>query len=181
MSFCDTTCTYTFFSVRHDKKTICEGREWTFANGCLFSQPCDKSVRQLPFLSVTVNYMIPNESAYSLLFVSGSWLFVYWRKRAETLQTHFSVFCADSGSCCLQILIMFTYLFSKLPAKLRSFFQNRADLCEFLSFHADILLFLLLVFVIYVTIEQLIEIILPCKRPEVERSFVVWDEGRMMA
>ena len=71
MYFCDTTCTCTFFSVRHDKKTICEGREWTFANVCLFSQPCDrsasrrvtlesfkKSVRQLLFLSVVDNYMI---------------------------------------------------------------------------------------------------------------------------
>ena len=40
------------------QKTICEGREWTFANVCLFSRPCDKSVRQLLFLSVVDNYMI---------------------------------------------------------------------------------------------------------------------------
>ena len=111
----------------------CEGREWTFANVCLFSQPCDKSVRQLLFLSVVDNYMISYESAYSLLFVSGSWIIINWRKWAETLQTHFSVSCADCGRCCWLILIMFIYLFQKLAAKLLKFLQNRATLSIFFT------------------------------------------------
>ena len=125
-------------------KKICEGREWTFANVCLFSQPCDrpasrrvtlesfkKSVRQLLFLSVVDNYMISYESAYSLLFVSGSWLFVYWRKWAETLQTHFSVSCADCGNCCLLILFMFYLLVSKTGCKIT---KISSESCSFMQF-----------------------------------------------
>ena len=165
MSLCDTTCTYTFFSVRHDKIWVCEGREWTFANVCLFSQPCDrsashrvtlesikKSTRQVSFLSLVDNYMISDESAYSLLFVSGS-CFVCWRRWAETLQTHFSVVCADRGSCCLLILTMFFILFQNLAAKLIRFPQNLADFWIFLLFHDVIILFLLLQPLVYVIIE----------------------------
>ena len=109
MSFCDTTCTYTFFSVRHDKIWVCEGREWTVANVCLFSQPCDKYVRQLLFLLLVDNYMIPDESAYSLLFVSGSCLFA--EENEPKPYKLISQFCADNGNCRLLILIMFIYLF----------------------------------------------------------------------
>ena len=109
MSFCDTTCTYTFFSVRHDDKTICEGREWTLANGCQYSSHAT-SPYACYFFSlfwiITWFWWV----CLLALFVSGS-CFCLLRKWAETLQTHSSVFCAVSGNCCLLIVIMFIALF----------------------------------------------------------------------
>ena len=93
------------------QKTICEGREWTFANVCLFSQPCDrsasrrvtlesfkKSVRQLLFLSLVDNYMILMSLLTRFCLFRAPDCF-FWRKWAETLQTHFSVSCAVCGNC----------------------------------------------------------------------------------
>ena len=61
--------------------------------------------------------MIPNESAYSLLFVSGSWMIVYWRRWAETRQTHFPAFCANIGNCCSLFIIMFLKFIFEIDRK----------------------------------------------------------------
>lgn len=63
--YCDTTCTYTFCSVRHDceKRSAKEENE-RHATTTLLSAIVISSL-SLAFLFVVVNYMMFNESAYS--------------------------------------------------------------------------------------------------------------------
>ena len=130
----------------------CEGREWTYATACLFSQPCDKSVRQLLFSWWWIITWFLMSLLTRFCFVSGSWLIVNWRKWAETLQTHFSVSCAECGKSCLLILVMYIYLF-KTGCKITTFSPNLCRFIELFLLRSDILLFLPRKSIFYVTME----------------------------
>jgi len=173
MSFCDTTCTFTFFSVRHDQiKSVKEENEPLLTAVYI---PAMRPVRTLVTFSLCCGKLHDfNESAYSLclfdlveLLLARQFssqlelrslvrrfglLFLFTKKMSRNPTNSFLSFL------CRLWQLLFTdfnhvYLFQKLSAKIRSFLQIRADLCNFLFPHIDILLFLPQKSIVYVTKE----------------------------